>query len=542
MSKTTDQITDQGAHLEGEAALLSVPDALLLPYQQEWIADDSPVKVYEKSRRIGISWAEAGDDALHAASDSGSDVYYLAYNLDMTRQFIEDCAWWAKWYGLAAGTIQEGVIEEQHDGVTKTIKVFEIQFESGHKIQALSSKPRNLRSKQGRVVFDEFAFHDDPDELLKAALALLIWGGEVRIISTHNGIENAFNRLIEECRAGKRPFSVHRTTFREAIDDGLYERICLMKGWTYTEEAERAWEDGIRDQYGEGASEELNVIPNKSGGKYFSRVLVEDRMEAGVEVVRLALDDEWAQFPERHRQRDVRNWCHEHLEPVLDTFEVNWKSIAGLDFGRVADLTFGLFGQISPQLVRRCRFGIELRNVPYEAQKDIVIWILERLPRFVSASFDAGGNGGYLAEVAMQAFGQSRIHEEKLSAPWYLENMPRYRAGIQDGSVILPMDADLLDDHGDVELVGGIPKVPANQRRKGVDGKPRHADGVIAAVMLWHASRNQGAPIEYSSLPARGSAALADRFAGIGAPSSGRRFTGTGFGTVRGSGGSLTNF
>ena len=29
-------------------------------------------------------------------------------------------------------------------------------------------------------------------------------------------------------------------------------------------------------------------------------------------------------------------------------------------------------------------------------------------------------------------------------------------------SVVLPMDDDLLDDHGDVELVGGVPKVPAN--------------------------------------------------------------------------------
>jgi len=45
----------------------------------------------------------------------------------------------------------------------------------------------NLRGKQGRVIIDEAAFHDNLEELLKAALALLMWGGEVRIISTHNG-------------------------------------------------------------------------------------------------------------------------------------------------------------------------------------------------------------------------------------------------------------------------------------------------------------------------------------------------------------------
>src|SRR5690606_23570461 len=212
-----------------------------------------------------------------------------------------DAAWWAKWYNLAASEIKEEVWEDED----KDIKVFRIDFASGYSIQALSSKPRNLRSKQGRVVFDEFAFHDDPDELLKAALALLIWGGEVRVISTHNGIENAFNRLVEDSRAGKRPFKVHRITFDEAVEQGLYRRICLMKGWEWSPEAERAWVAGIRDQYGDGAAEELDVIPSKSGGKYFSRVLVEDRMDAAAPVVRLALDDAWVQLPERRRVAEI---------------------------------------------------------------------------------------------------------------------------------------------------------------------------------------------------------------------------------------------
>jgi len=35
--------------------------AVLLPYQQAWIADKSQLKVAEKSRRIGLTWAEAAD-------------------------------------------------------------------------------------------------------------------------------------------------------------------------------------------------------------------------------------------------------------------------------------------------------------------------------------------------------------------------------------------------------------------------------------------------------------------------------------------------
>ncbi|MBD1220586.1 hypothetical protein IDM30_15410 [Acinetobacter seifertii] len=85
----------------------------------------------------------------------------------------------------------------------------------------MTSRPSNLRGRQGRVILDEAAFHESLDELLKAALALLIWGGCVRVISTHDGEDNPFNELINEIRAGKRKGTVHRTTFRDAVAQGL---------------------------------------------------------------------------------------------------------------------------------------------------------------------------------------------------------------------------------------------------------------------------------------------------------------------------------
>ncbi|EKY09759.1 hypothetical protein HMPREF9120_00295, partial [Neisseria sp. oral taxon 020 str. F0370] len=72
----------------------------LLPYQQRWCADNSPVKLCEKSRRIGLSWGEAADTALLAASSGGMDAWYIGYNKDMALEFIRDCANWAKFYGL----------------------------------------------------------------------------------------------------------------------------------------------------------------------------------------------------------------------------------------------------------------------------------------------------------------------------------------------------------------------------------------------------------------------------------------------------------
>ena len=212
---------------------------ILLNYQQSWLADSAPVKVYEKSRRVGISWAEAADDALYSASAEGDDTWYIGYNQDMAREFIGDTAFWAKHYQLAASAMEETVFE--NEGLEgKDILVYRVKFASGHTVNALSSRPANLRGKQGRVVIDEAAFHPDLPGLLKAAMALLIWGGSVRIISTHNGDGNDFNETIRDTLAGKLPYSLHRTTLDDALEAGLYERICLRLGREYSKEAEAA--------------------------------------------------------------------------------------------------------------------------------------------------------------------------------------------------------------------------------------------------------------------------------------------------------------
>ena len=35
------------------------PDAIFLPYQANWIKDQSRLKLMEKSRQIGLSWSTA---------------------------------------------------------------------------------------------------------------------------------------------------------------------------------------------------------------------------------------------------------------------------------------------------------------------------------------------------------------------------------------------------------------------------------------------------------------------------------------------------
>ncbi len=230
-----------------------------MPYQQKWLSDKRQVKVIEKSRRVGISWAEAADSALQAAARDGQDTWYLGYNQDMAEEFILDVAFWARAYNLAVSETQEVVLKDE----SKDILAYRVRFASGRRVTALSSRPSNLRGKQGRIIIDEAAFHESLDELLKAAIALVMWGGCVAIISSHNGVDNPFNQLVNEVRSGRKNYSLHRVTLFDAVEQGLYRRICLKQGETWTSVGERKWVEELLSLYGEDAQEELLCIPAK---------------------------------------------------------------------------------------------------------------------------------------------------------------------------------------------------------------------------------------------------------------------------------------
>ena len=240
----------------------------LLPYQARWTGDKAGLKVIEKSRRIGISWAEAYDAVMHAGEGTGN-VYYQAYNQDMTRGFVDDCAGWARALQLGAEEVGETLIE---DG-DKAIKAFRIGMASGREIVAMTSAPRAFRSK-GRPgdlgIVDEAAFVDDLGEVLKAALAFRVWGGRAHIISTHNGEASPFAALCRDIRDGVQPGTHHRVTLRQALDDGLYRRICEITGGAWSAEAEAAWEAGLRAEYGMHAGEELDCVPAAGAGAWLA--------------------------------------------------------------------------------------------------------------------------------------------------------------------------------------------------------------------------------------------------------------------------------
>lgn len=489
-------------------------EEIFLPYQRDYLSlvENNEVVVAEKSRRVGLSWADAADTCLLSAASreaGGMDSFYIGYNKDMAREYIDAVAWWAGRFHSIAVEIDEEILKDED----KDITVFVIRFSSGFKAQALSSRPSNLRGKQGKVTIDEAAFHDDLPGLIKAAMALLMWGGRVSIISTHFGEDNPFNEIIQDSRSGRTGYAVLKITFREAIEQGLYQRICQVRGKRWSGDDELEWVEKMYQRYGPAAGEELDVVPTGGSEIYLPRILIERAMTGEAPVLRWALGNEFMLLPEEQRGRSIQEWCEENLLPLSSHFDRNLLHFMGEDFARSGDLTvFSVFRQESDMRLRACCI-VELRNVPFEAQKQILIYLLDRIPNFTKGLFDARGNGQYLAEAAVLKYGTSIIEQVMLSRPWYAEHMPKVKAKFEDGVVYgLPKDSDIMADLRLLRNDRGVPKAPDNAHTKGTDGHNRHGDAAISIALALTAATSEYEVFEYEPVAPRSRRGHSNRF------------------------------
>lgn len=471
-------------------------DGILMRHQAEWLEDQNDLKLCEKGRRTGITFAEALDDTLIAASArsaGGDNVFYIGDTKDKGREFIGYVGHFGKVVAKELAEIQEAVfLDQKEDGTIAKIPSYRVQFASGFRVEALSSRPENIRGLQGIVVIDEAAFHRDVRELLDAVNALLIWGGKVRIISTHNGQLNPFNELIREVKAtGKPPYTIHHIPFSKAVDNGLFKRRCLIKGEEWTQEAQDAWEKKIRDSYGARTAkmrQELDAIPAEAEGSALTRVQIEAAMQADVPIVRWVRDDDFKNAPDHVRTADALDFCEKELRPLLLKLDPRRAHVFGEDFARKGHASVIMPAEIGRDLVRRVPFLVEMRNVPFDQQREILFYIVDRLPRMSGGALDATGNGAYLAEKAAQRYGSSVI-EVKLSESWYRTHAVAYTEAIGDRSFILPRDEDVLRDHQALSYVNGIIKIPDDHEVKGADGFERHGDTAVAGMLAHFASR-----------------------------------------------------
>jgi phage FluMu gp28-like protein len=202
-------------------------------------------------------------------------------------------------------------------------------------------------------------------------------------------------------------------------------------------------------------------------------------------------------WTEHLREAEMRDWCEQHLQPVLAQLNPDLRHVIGEDFGRSGDLTVLSPMVLTQDLHRDIPFLVELRNTPFKQQEQVLYYIADRLPRFSAGKLDARGNGQYLAEQAAYRYGH-RIEQVMLSQGWYLEHMPKLKAAFEDDEISLPKDADVLDDLRAIQVIKGIPRLPEGKTDK---ASRRHGDSAIAILMALCATYDMAAPIEWTAAP-----------------------------------------
>lgn len=493
---------------------LGLPN-VLLPYQAKPVGlldSTAPAAIsvlfIEKSRRIGMTWALAAYAVLRAGrakGERGMDVMYISYAREMTREFIDAAAMWARAFALVALDTQEFLFEDadpKAPGETRQIMAFRIRFASGFEIVALSSAPRTLRGKQGVVVIDEAAFVDNLTELMNAALAFRMWGGQVVVCSTHNGVDNEFNVQVQDILAGRSPYAHLRVDFDEALRQGLYERICLVTGRQWSPEAEAQWRQETIEFYRDAADEELFCVPALGSGAWLTAPLIEARMTldpGDAPILRLDLPADFLHRPELERRHLMAAFTEE-LEAALEKLDAALMHAAGYDPARLRDPAVFHLLAIERNLTRRSALTVEMRNVPFAEQKAIARDIIKAAPRLVGVAGDATGMGMNLMEDLGREFGL-RVDETSaglvmavnLSQAWYNSAMPPLKAAFEDGTIALARDADHLADLRLVRIIRGVPSVPPERTEgKGESrGAKRHGDFAVACALAHYASRLQ---------------------------------------------------
>lgn len=500
-------------------------EGVLMKHQAEWIKalHEYHLNIAEKGRRTGITYATAKDDTITASSSrkaGGDNCYYVGDTKEKGLEYIGYCAHMAQVMASAMAEGWRGIEvflfeDQQPDGSSKDIMAYRIRFASGFEIVALSSNPANIRGLQGIVNIDEAAFHKNVQAVIDAATALIIWGGKIRIISTHNGAKNPFNQLIRDTRAGLYEFKIFYVTFDDAVANGLYERVCLVKGWTPTPEGKKEWYKRVRGAYGANKAamrEELDCIPREGSGVAIPGILIEACMKEERPILRLALDNEFALKGEAYRKSWCEEWIRINLQPLCETLDETRDHVFGSDYARYGD--FAVTGPLSIEqnLTRRCPFLIEMHNVPTRQQEQIVWYMIDHLPKFRGGAMDATGNGATLAEYTADKYGHNLIEQVILNDSWYRENMTSFQDAFVDQTIDLPRDVDVKNDVRTLELIDGIIKLPKLRVKDTKDAEfKRHGDAAIALALGWFASVNMNSgPIEYETVTKR-------RFANKGA-------------------------
>ena len=423
-----------------------------LPYQQRWLNDNSKVKIWEKSRRIGATYVQSYEDVRDCVAKKVPAVWFSSADESAAKEYILYCEKWVKLFNIATKPLGNVVIDSEKD-----IKAFVIEFANGTKIHALSSNPKGFRSKGGKVILDEFAHHLSQDELWTAARPCVTWGFPLRILSTHNGQNCRFYKFIEEINKGNSKWSLHTTPLQLAVAEGLADKIY---GRVTTDEEKEDW---IQEQ-------RVDCFDEYTW-----------RQEYCCEAI-----DEASSF----LTYELINSCEaDDLYKVLS--EVKGDLFVGMDIGRKKDLSviwvLELLGK-----VKYTRMIKEMEKTPFHIQQEVLANILKH-KNLRRCCIDATGLGMQLAETAQIQFGKYRVEAITFTNKVKEELAYNLRTNFEDKTVYIPAEHQIREDlHSVRRVTSSSGNIRFDVEKSEASG---HADRFWALGLALHSAESNVGPI-----------------------------------------------
>jgi len=463
------------SHRNGNAKAIPVnPDDIFLPYQSKWIKDTSRLKLYEKSRQVGLSWAGAYAAVERTAAAGARFDQWVSSRDDLqARLFIEDCKMWAGIMNLAAKDLGEVVMDPK-----ERLTAYVLEFTSGRRIHSMSSNPDAQAGKRGGRILDEFALHPDPRKLWSIAYPGITWGGSMELISTHRGSQNFFNGLVREVRENGNPkgISLHRTTLQEALEQGFLFKLQMMLPVDDARQAmdEAKYFDFVKSGCADAESfeQEYGCNPADDNAAFLEYGLITNcEYNAG---------DDWKRIQ-------------------------GGRLFAGIDIGRKKDLTvLWVVEQLGDVLYTRHVEGLQAMR---KSDQEKILWPwIERCDR---TCIDATGLGIGWADDAQDKYGEHRV-EAVVFTPRVKETLAYpVRGAMEDRTLRIPYDPKI---RADLRMVTKQVTSAGNVRFTAESTPDGHADRFWALALAKHAASSPSAPIEFMSGGARESVSDAQDF------------------------------
>src|SRR3954447_15571417 len=166
---------------------------IFLPYQLKWILDDSPLRLAEKSVRIGWTFCDAFKNVRKRLLHPRRDYLFSSKDQTTAIEYVATCYQFCEIYNHTRSVLSHGVEnwkipiykDGRNTGFTEDFKVGYIKFDNGSRILSFSSNPHAPPAYGGAVGLDEFAFHADAETLWASASGRITWGFDLAIWSSH---------------------------------------------------------------------------------------------------------------------------------------------------------------------------------------------------------------------------------------------------------------------------------------------------------------------------------------------------------------------